>query len=361
MGKENITVAVGMSGGVDSALAAALLKKQGYNVIGLTMEIFSGEDNGEKATSHACYGPGEEEDVRLAKEVADFLKIPYFALDLREEYKKSVLEYFTGEYLSGRTPNPCTRCNPVMKFGSLLQKARNSGISFDLFATGHYVRVCYMEDRKRYVLKRAVDTKKDQSYFLYGIPAEQLATLLFPLGGFTKEEVREQAEKIALPVAARPESQDFIEGGDYSGLFEKEKVTSGPIMDIDGNHLGTHKGIINYTIGQRRGLGIACGEPRYVVNIDAEKNTIILGPKEHLYSDTLIAGHINLLSIDTPAEPMKVQTKIRQAHKPADSKLSPLSDGTFHVVFDSPQLSITPGQAVVFYDGEVVLGGGIIE
>jgi len=156
---KDITVAVGMSGGVDSSLAAALLKREGYKVIGLTMEIYSGEDNEKEVKSHACYGPGEEEDIRLAKEVADFLEIPYFALDLREEYKKSVLEYFTGEYLTGRTHNPCTRCNPVMKFGFLLQKARNAGISFDMFATGHYVRVCYLEDRKRYVLKRAVDAK----------------------------------------------------------------------------------------------------------------------------------------------------------------------------------------------------------
>ena len=361
MKKKNITVAVGMSGGVDSSLAAVLLKKEGYKVIGLTMGIYSGEDNREKTSGHACYGPCEHEDIILAKEVADFLGISHYTIDLKEEYRQTVLDYFTKEYLAGRTPNPCTRCNPIMKFGFMLDKARQAGIYFDLFATGHYAKVCYEEDRKRYVLKKALDSKKDQSYFLYGLKPDLLPSLLFPLGNLTKKEVWRRAEEEQLSVSARSESQDFIEGGDYSGLFDREQIKPGPIVDINGKKLGTHKGIINYTIGQRRGLGIAHNEPLYVLRIDPKKNTIVVGPKKHLFSDTLTAGQVNFLSIDRPESPLKIKAKIRQNHVEDHAVLIPLEDDKVKVVFDSPQLSIAPGQAVVFYDGDALLGGGIIE
>lgn len=361
MAKENITVAVGMSGGVDSSLAAGLLKEEGYNVIGITMEIYGGEDCADEARGHACYGPGEKEDTRLAKDVADFLSIPHYTMDLKKEYRENVLEYFTEEYLCGRTPNPCTRCNPLMKFGLMLDKARKAGRSFDRFATGHYARVCRGKDKKRYVLKKALDNRKDQSYFLYGLKSELLPFLLFPLGDLTKETVRDRAEQMGLPVSSRPESQDFIEGGDYAGLFDKTRIKPGPIVNNDGKRLGTHKGIIHYTIGQRRGLGIADKEPLYVLGIKPENNTIVVGPKNHLFSDTLIAAQINFFSTDLPQAPVRIKAKIRQNHMGDDAVLIPLSDDKVKVVFDSHQLSITPGQSVVFYEDDTVLGGGIIE
>jgi tRNA-specific 2-thiouridylase len=361
MVSKNITVAVGMSGGVDSSLAAALLKKEGYNVIGITMEIYGGEDINQNIKGHACYGPGEEEDIRIAKVVSDFLSIKHYTLNLKNEYKKEVLEYFTSEYLSGRTPNPCTRCNPLMKFGFMLDKARKTGIPFDLFATGHYARICCIDENKTYVLKKAADTKKDQSYFLYGLKPSLLPSILFPLGDLTKEEVRNHAEQIELPVYSRRESQDFIEGGDYSGLFDKKQIRPGPIVDISGKHIGTHTGIVNYTIGQRKGLGIAHKEPLYVIRIDPKNNTIEVGPKNYLFSDTLIAGQINFLSSDRPQSPVRIKAKIRQNHTEEAALLIPLDDDKIKVIFDSPQLSITPGQSVVFYDGDTLIGGGIIE
>jgi tRNA-specific 2-thiouridylase len=248
-----------------------------------------------------------------------------------------------------------------MKFGFMLDKARQAGMNFDLFATGHYARVCYDEDKKRYVLKKALDSKKDQSYFLYGLKPGLLPSILFPLGGFTKEEVRRRAGEMNLSVHARPESQDFIEGGDYSTLFDRKQIKPGLIVDMNGKKLGTHKGIINYTIGQRRGLGIAHSEPLYVLRIDPANNTIVAGPKKHLFSDTLIAGHINFLSMDRPESPVKIRAKIRHNHIEDHAVLIPLEDDKCKVVFESPQLSITPGQAVVFYDGDALLGGGIIQ
>jgi tRNA-specific 2-thiouridylase len=361
MKNENITVAVAMSGGVDSSLAAWILKKEGYSVVGITMAIFGEEACRGTVQGHACYGPGEKEDIRLAKEVSGFLGIAHHTVDLKEEYSKTVLKYFKKEYLKGRTPNPCTRCNPLLKFGLMPEKARQSGLAFDRFATGHYVRVCYDEGEKRPVLKKALDPKKDQSYFLYGLNPDLLPQLLFPLGNLTKEEVRKRAESIRLPVSERPESQDFIEGGDYSNLFTKKQIKPGPIMDLSGNRVGTHKGIISYTIGQRRGLGIAHSEPLYVVDIDPENNTLVVGPKHNLFSDTLIASNLNFLSTDRPAAPVRIEAKIRHNHKAAFALLTPLEGGRVKIVFDSPQLSITPGQSVVFYDGDVVLGGGIIE
>ncbi|NOY69050.1 MAG: tRNA 2-thiouridine(34) synthase MnmA [Deltaproteobacteria bacterium] len=361
MNKKHDKIAVGMSGGVDSSLAAAILKMDGYDVVGITMKIFGGEDIGADCKGHACYGPGESDDILRAGEVADFLGIPHHVIDLKAEYGEHVLSYFTSEYLAGKTPNPCTRCNPKMKFGFLLDRARSAGICFDLFATGHYVRQCWMDIYGKHVLKKAVDVEKDQSYFLYGLPKEIIPTLLFPLGALTKQAVRARAAELRLPVADRPESQDFIEGGDYGGLFNNKDVRPGDIIDVNGNKMGTHTGIINYTVGQRKGLGIPHSVPLYVLRIDAAENTIVVAPKSYLYAGSLIVGHINLIALDRIDSPMPITAKIRQKHQGAPALFEPLGNDRAKVIFDSPQLAVTPGQSVVFYDNDVVLGGGIIE
>jgi tRNA-specific 2-thiouridylase len=359
--KKNKTVAVGMSGGVDSSLAVALLKNEGYRVIGLTMAVYGGEPISGKSGGHACYGPGEEDDLKSTKSVADYLEIEHHVIDLKAEYKKNVLNYFKNEYICGRTPNPCTRCNPMLKFGLMLQKAKDKGVNFDYFATGHYIRSEYDQNKGRYILKKAVFTPKDQSYFLYGLKAEQLKDLIFPLGGFSKDEVRKQAKELDLPVSMRPESQDFIEGGSYSGLFSDENIKPGNILDVTGNKLGTHNGIINFTIGQRKGIGIAAAEPLYVVDIDPKNNTIVAGEKNLLYSEALVAKDINYVSIDRPDKSLMISAKIRQNHTPQDAELIPFDDGKVKVVFKVPQLAITRGQSVVFYDNDIVLGGGVID
>jgi tRNA-specific 2-thiouridylase len=361
MNKKNKKVAVGMSGGVDSSLAAALLKNVGYEVIGLTMAVYNGEPVSGTGGGHACYGPGEDDDLLITKQVCDFLGIEHFTVDLKEEYKKNVLDHFKNEYSCGRTPNPCTRCNPMLKFGKMLQKAKKSGINFDYFATGHYVRTGYDQNKERYLLKRGSFIPKDQSYFLYGLNSKQLKDLIFPLGSFSKEEVRKMAKDLNLPVSMRQESQDFIEGGSYAGLFPEDKKIPGNIIDVMGNKLGTHKGIINFTIGQRKGIGIAASEPLYVVDIDSKNNNIVAGSKELLYADTLVARDLNYVSMETPDKPLNVQAKIRQNHSPQDAKLIPLEGGGAKIVFNTPQMSITKGQSVVFYDEDIVLGGGVID
>jgi tRNA-specific 2-thiouridylase len=350
-----------MSGGVDSSLAAYLLKEAGYQVVGVTMAVYSGAGGRELKGAHACYGPSEEEDLRHAREVAQQLGIEHHVLDLKAEFGQEVLGYVAEEYMQGRTPNPCTRCNPVLKFGLLPERARQAGIAFNRFATGHYARIDYDEGRSRYVLKNGVDEKKDQSYFLYGLRAGMLAEIVLPLGGLTKKEVRRKAEAAGLAVSSRTESQDFVEGGDFTWLFDPGRVSRGPIVDQSGNRLGTHEGIAHYTIGQRRGLGIAHHQPLYVLRIDPANNTLVVGPKNKLFSDTLVVGQLNLLAMDELHRKIRIQAKIRAAHKADDAELIPTGVDRCKLVFDYPQLSITPGQSVVFYDRDVVLGGGIIE
>lgn len=350
-----------MSGGVDSSLAAALLKEQGYQVIGLTMKIYGGELTGLSSRGHACYGPGEEEDIEMTAAVAEHLGIQLHVIDLHAEYREHVLSHFTAEYLAGRTPNPCTRCNPLLKFGFLLDKARASGITFDFFATGHYVRVCRDEQRGRYVLKKALDARKDQSYFLYALEPALLERLMFPLGAMSKQEVRSRADHLNLPVSKRPESQDFIEGGAYGDLFDESDVRPGPVIDCSGHRLGTHRGIIHYTIGQRRGIGIAHTEPLYVTAIDASSNAVIVGPKTALFSNGLYATGLHLLSTDALTIGQSVQARIRHNHSPAPATITFCDRSTVSITFEQPQLSVTPGQAVVLYDGDIVLGGAVIE
>jgi tRNA-uridine 2-sulfurtransferase len=382
--ESNIKVLVGMSGGVDSSVAAALLKEKGCRISGVTMQIWEGEtgqvetkppaccgpgegedieDTREAARRvetkhHACYGPGEAEDIDDAREVARILGIPFHVIDLRSEYRTEVLDYYCGQYLSGRTPNPCFRCNRSVKFGALLSKSRESGIEFDYFATGHYARVDFDSTKNRYLLKKARDLDKDQSYFLASLTQEQLANVLFPLGDYTKPEIRQIASKFGLPVKDKPESQDFIAGG-YRSLIKTEPA--GPIMDRLGNTLGEHGGISSYTIGQRRGLGISSKEPLYVVDIDSGRNAVIVGPREELYHDEMVASDMNWIAVEQLEQPVDAKARIRYRHKEADAKLVPLGESGVYVKFIQPQLSITPGQVVVFYQGDIVLGGGIID
>jgi len=355
------TVAIGMSGGVDSSLTAALLKKQGCRVIGLTMKIYGGELSSSASRGHACYGPGEEEDIAVTAAVAEHLEIPLHVIDLHAEYREHVLTHFKHEYLAGRTPNPCTRCNPLLKFGFLIEKARATGINFDYFATGHYARVCRDEDLGRFVLKKARDPRKDQSYFLYALPPSLLEQLMFPLGDMNKNDVRSLANDYELPVSARPESQDFIEGGAYSDLFNTPDIKPGPIIDCHGQKLGEHRGIIHYTIGQRRGIGIAHSEPLYVTGIDAKRNAVVVGSKTDLFSSKLLATDLHLLSTDSLSPGQAVQARIRNGHTPAPATIGACDEDTVTVMFDQPQLSVTPGQAVVLYDDDIVLGGAVIE
>ena len=356
---KRIKVAVGLSGGVDSSVAAALLKEKGFDVIGLCMENYDGSLDIKATARHACYGSDEKDDIESAAAVCRNIGIPFHVIDLKSEFRERAIGYFREEYLKGRTPNPCIVCNRSLKFGFLLEKARRVGIDFDLFATGHYARIA--EEDGRFLLKRPVDLSKDQTYFLYGLTKKQLAGIMFPLGEYTKKEVREIARSMGLKTSERPESQDFVSGNDYSPLFRIGEVLPGEIVDEKGNVLGRHTGIIHYTIGQRKGLGIVAARPLYVSRIDPEKNRIVVSYREALLSKGLTAGGINLISVDTLEGACRAKVKIRLQHQGAEAVVSPCDEGRLKVIFDEPQLSITPGQSAVFYVEDTVLGGGVIE
>ncbi len=353
-----VTVAVGMSGGVDSSVAAALLLKKGYKVKGLTMAIWDGSINLPDGMKHSCYGPGEDEEIETVKRICSDLGISHEVIDLKKEYKQEVLSYFKKEYMAGRTPNPCVMCNYRMKFGFLIEKAKVSGVDFDYFATGHYVRV--VKSNGDYYLKKALDISKDQTYFLQGLRRDILKELLFPLGEMRKDDVRDIAREIGLEVAERPESQDFI-AGDYSKIFDKDDFTEGDIVDDNGKVLGRHKGIIHYTVGQRKGLGISSPKPLYVLKIDACSNRIIVTDKEQLFSKELTASGFNYLMADNPPERLRCYARIRQKHKESPANVFVIGKNKIKVIFDEPQLSITPGQSVALYDGDILAGGGIID
>lgn len=352
-------VVVAMSGGVDSSVAAALLQEKGHEVTGITMKVWDGEALPGDGTRHSCYGPGEQEDITDAREVAQVLGIPFYTFDLRQEYKIEVLDYFCHEYLLGRTPNPCVRCNRRVKFDALLKKARCSGLEFDYFATGHYARVEYDKSKHRYLLKKARDTTKDQSYFLFSLSQEELGCSLFPLDSYTKGEVRKMARELGLGVADKLESQNFITGG-YS-TFVAAVAKPGPILDRQGNILGQHQGTPFYTIGQRKGLGVSARAPLYVTDIDPERNAIVVGSKEETYGDELIASELNWVTIDKLQQPIEAKAKIRYLHNEAEAVITPLDEDRVYMKFKESQMAITPGQAVVFYDGDTVIGGGTIE
>lgn len=351
------TVAVGLSGGVDSSFAAVLLKEQGYRVIGITMKLYNGQFDGSSLPENSCFGPHEDKSIALAKAVADRLGIDHFVVDLSEVFVDNITSYIVDEYTKGRTPNPCVRCNRMIKFGELYRAAEKIIGKIDYFATGHYAKIEHDSEKNRYLLHKAVDDAKDQTYFLGFLTQEQLSRTLFPLSGYTKPEVRALATKHGLPQANRAESQDFM-GGQYRLLFSSD-AKSGDVVDADGKVIGTHNGIENYTIGQRKRLP-SVGYPIFVTRIDAHKNMIHTGTKELLMHREMILEECNFIAVETPTKPIKACVKIRQQHKPAPATISPTETGAFRVVFDEPQLSITPGQAAVIYDSDLVVGAGII-
>lgn len=359
-------VAIGLSGGIDSSVAAYLLQQQGHEVVGLTMQTWDGSVPLQPSNRPGCYGPGEAEDIAAARQVAQTLGIPHVVVPLASEYKTEVLEYFREEYLAGRTPNPCVRCNHRVKFGLLLERARAHGVEFDHFATGHYARVTYDDARRRHLLIRGRDPKKDQSYFLSRLTQPQLAQLIFPLGDRLKDDVRKIATDLGWThLLDKPESQDFIECDSYDVLFRPEDAKPGPILDAQGKVLGQHSGIIHYTVGQRRGLKIGGSpHPLYVTAVSGPDNTVRVGSKQNLYADRLIARGLNWIALDgPPAEPLAALAKVRQQHEPAPATLRAVEvqgDPGIEVTFAKPQLAITPGQTVVFYEKDVVLGAGVI-
>jgi len=360
MGGKKVVVA--MSGGVDSSVAAALLKERGYDVTGITMNLFSLP--GELCRSEelrSCCGRKAVED---AHRVAIHLGIPHFVVDLRREFEAAVIADFVREYGRGRTPNPCIRCNERIKFRLLLERARRLGADF--IATGHHARVARDSAVGRYLLKKGKDRAKDQSYFLYRLSQAQLARVLMPVGDFTKTEVREMARRRGLPVAEKRESQEtcFAPLGDYPGFLAgraPRAFRSGPIRDLADCVLGEHRGIGNYTIGQRRGLGISSSQPLYVVAIDAPRNAVIIGEELDLYRKKLLASDVRLISGKRIEEPVMVKAKIRYKHQGEKARVIPVSARRVRVEFDRPQRAITPGQSVVFYRRDVVVGGGIID
>lgn len=352
---------IAMSGGVDSSVAAALLQEKGYDVSGVIMEIYDESIPSSEGIHHACFGPGEKEDIEDARKVAEKLRIPFYTINLKGKYKKNIIDFFVKEYLDGNTPNPCVKCNQKMKFGAIIEELRKRGIKFDYFATGHYARITYDKNRKRFILKKGVDLKKDQSYFLFNLSRNQLKSIILPLGNYKKEEVRRIAEDLIPGISNKKESQDFIAGG-YHQLFDKIHKP-GPILNTRGKVIGKHKGIVFYTIGQRRGIGISNDKPLYVISKDKKRNAVIVGENENLLGTGLIAKNLNWLTFENLTETVNLKARIRFLHKEADAVVSPLNAAgeKVSVTFKESQSAITPGQAVVFYDGDVVVGGGIID
>lgn len=354
-------VVAAMSGGVDSSVTAALLKEQGYEVIGMTMQIWPrSEEDPAHENPGGCCSLSAVEDARA---VAHILGIPYYVVNLRETFEREVIDYFCAEYARGRTPNPCIVCNHRLKFAALLEKAL--ALDAEYVATGHYARVRYDTGRGRYLLLRGVDAHKDQSYALYGLSQYQLAHTLFPLGGLTKEETRRLAARLNLPVAAKRDSQEicFVLDNDYRGFLKRRipgKIHPGPFLDGEGHVLGTHQGLPFYTIGQRRGLGIPGKRRLYVTGLHPEHNAVILGPQEELWRAELVTEAVNWVSIAPPAGPTAAQVKVRYNGPAAPAEVAAHGPDKVVVRFAQPVRAIAPGQAAVFYAGDEVLGGGII-
>lgn len=356
---EKKRVVVGMSGGVDSSVAAWLLKEQGYDVIGVTMQIWQDEEEKLQEENGGCCGLTAVDDARR---VAASLDIPYYVMNFKREFKENVIDYFVDEYIGGRTPNPCIACNRFVKWESLLKRSMDIGA--DYIATGHYARVEQLPNG-RYAVRTSATGRKDQTYALYNLTQEQLKRTLMPVGGYTKEEIREMAAKMNLPVAHKPDSQDicFVPDGDYASFIEKtadQTFPQGNFVLTDGTIVGRHNGIIHYTVGQRKGLGVAMGYPVFVLAIRPETNEVVLGKTEESLSRYVRADRINFMSVEDLKEPKKVWAKIRYNHKGAWCTVERTGEDEILCTFDEPLRAAAPGQAVVLYDGEYVLGGGTI-
>lgn len=354
-------VMVAMSGGVDSSVAAVLLRDQGYDICGATLKLFSDEDVLSSCSrSRTCCSL---EDVEDARSVCYKLGIEHFVFNFKETFQDEVIQKFARSYESGGTPNPCIDCNRYIKFSKLIQRAIL--MEKDYIATGHYAQIEFDNASGRYLLKKAVDLSKDQSYVLYVLSQHDLSRTLLPLGGMLKTQVREIAEERGLVNARKPDSQDicFVKDGDYAGFLENMmgvESKKGNFVDIEGNVIGKHKGIIHYTVGQRKGLGIAMGKPAYVINKNKEYNTVTIGNEEDLYSKRLIASDLNMIAVEKLTAPMKATVKTRYSQKETFAYLHPDGEDSIIVEFTDKQRAITPGQAVVFYDGDIVIGGGTI-
>ena len=362
-------IAVAMSGGVDSSTVAAMLHNRGQSVVGLTMQLWNHRRlpqlQGAGPAQHRCCSP---DDVYDARRVAEHFGFPFYVVNFEREFEQTVIRPFANDYLEGRTPIPCTLCNNHVKFDQLLATARQIGA--EKIATGHYARIRYNPETGRHELLRARDETKDQSYFLFGLAQEQLSRAEFPLGELTKQEVREIARRLAVPVAEKPESQEicFVPGGNYvrfiEGYFQEQQAPladePGEIVSTSGEVLGRHNGLRHYTVGQRRGLGFATGKPVYVVQIDRARNRLVVGEDAALHNTTCEVREVNWIALATPETPVQTCVRIRHRHEAAEATIEALTDDTARVTFLEPQRAITPGQAAVFYSGEKVLGGGWI-
>ena len=353
-------VVVGMSGGVDSSVAAYLLKEQGYDVIGVTMQIWEDEEQQRTEENGGCCGLSAVDDARR---VADRLEIPYYVMNFKQEFQKKVVDYFVEEYLAGRTPNPCIACNRYVKWESLLKRSMEIGA--DYIATGHYARIAKLPNG-RFAIRNSVTARKDQTYALYNLTQFQLAHTLMPIGEYEKDQVRRIAQEAGLPVAAKPDSQDicFVPDGDYAAFLKKkagERMPGeGDFVTRDGTVLGKHKGITHYTIGQRKGLGLSMVEQVFVSELRPKTNQVVVGEETQVFKKELLCDHLNFMGMEDLEEPRKVWAKVRYAHKGQWCRIEKQGRDLIRAEFEEPVRAITPGQAVVFYEGEYVLGGGII-